>query len=89
VIANKNRKTIENKMKALRLERKLLHAQGIDKKEVGAYLNLRNLVRRMASSGMLRRVDLVRTDVSEACIASIIRVTCIGELGTALAETSN
>jgi hypothetical protein len=31
---------------------------------------------------MLRRVALVRTDVSEGRIASIIRVTRIGELGT-------
>jgi hypothetical protein len=28
----------------------------------------------MASSGMLRRVDLVRTDVSEELSASVIRV---------------
>jgi hypothetical protein len=35
----------------------------------------------MASSGMLRRVALVRTDVSEELSASIIRVTRIGELG--------
>jgi hypothetical protein len=41
----------------------------------------------MASSGMLRRVALVRTGVSEELSASIIRVT-IGELGT-LAATSN
>jgi hypothetical protein len=43
----------------------------------------------MASSGMLRRVDLVRTDVSEECSASINRVTRIGELGTTLAVSSN
>jgi hypothetical protein len=36
----------------------------------------------MASSGMLRRVTLVRTDVSEELSASFIRVTRIGELGT-------
>jgi hypothetical protein len=42
----------------------------------------------MAYSGMLRRVALVGTDVSEECIASIIRVTRIGELET-LAVTSN
>jgi hypothetical protein len=42
----------------------------------------------MASSGILRRVALVRTDVSEELSASIIRVTRIGELGTALAVTS-
>jgi hypothetical protein len=38
----------------------------------------------MASSGMLRRVALVRTDVSEELSASFIRVTSIGELGTML-----
>jgi hypothetical protein len=38
---------------------------------------------------MLRRVALVRTDVSEDLSASFIRVTRIGELGTTLAETSN
>jgi hypothetical protein len=43
----------------------------------------------MTSSGMLRRVALARTDVSEGRIASIIRVTRIGELGTTLAVTSN
>jgi hypothetical protein len=43
----------------------------------------------MASSGMLRRVALVRTDVSEEPSAPIIRVTRIGELGTMLALTSN
>jgi hypothetical protein len=43
----------------------------------------------MASSGMLRHVALVRTDVSEELSASIIRVTRIGELGTMLAITSN
>jgi hypothetical protein len=38
---------------------------------------------------MLRRVDLVRTDVSEELSASFIRVTGVGELGTTLALTSN
>jgi hypothetical protein len=38
---------------------------------------------------MLRRVALVRTDVSEDFRASFIRVTRIGELGTTLAVTSN
>jgi hypothetical protein len=37
---------------------------------------------------MLRRLALVRTDVSEECIASIIGVTRIGELETTLAVTS-
>jgi hypothetical protein len=39
----------------------------------------------MTSSEMLRRVALVRTDVSEELSASFIRVTKIGELGTTLA----
>jgi ABC-type molybdate transport system permease subunit len=38
---------------------------------------------------MLRRVALVRADVSEEPSASFIRVTRIGELGTILAATSN
>jgi hypothetical protein len=38
--------------------------------------------RRMVSSRMLRRVALVRTDVSEEVSASFIRVTRIGELGS-------
>jgi hypothetical protein len=43
----------------------------------------------MVSSGMLRRVAPVRTDVSEELSASFIRVTRISELGTTLAVTSN
>jgi hypothetical protein len=43
----------------------------------------------MSSYGMLHRVALVRTDVSEELSASIIRVTRINELGTTLALTSN
>jgi hypothetical protein len=43
----------------------------------------------MASSGMLRHVALVRTDVAEELSASFIRVTRISELGTKLAVTSN
>jgi hypothetical protein len=38
----------------------------------------------MASIGMLRRVALLRTNVSEDLSATIIRVTRIGELGTTL-----
>jgi hypothetical protein len=43
----------------------------------------------MASSEMLRRVALVRNDVSEELSACFIRVTRIGELGTTMAVTSN
>jgi hypothetical protein len=43
----------------------------------------------MVSSGMLRRVALVTTDVSEEVSASFIRVTRICELGTTLAVTNN
>jgi hypothetical protein len=43
----------------------------------------------MASSGMLRLVALVRTDVSEEISASFFRVTRIGELGTMLAVISS
>jgi hypothetical protein len=43
----------------------------------------------MASSGILRHVSLVKTDVSEKLSASFIGVTRIGELGTTLAVTSN
>jgi hypothetical protein len=44
---------------------------------------------RMVSSGLLRRVALVRTDVSEEPGASFISVTKIGELGTTQAAASN
>jgi hypothetical protein len=43
----------------------------------------------MVSSGMLRRVALVRTDVLQELSASFIRVIRIGELGTKLSATSN
>jgi hypothetical protein len=43
----------------------------------------------MVFSGMLRRVALVRSDISEEPSASFIRVTRIGELGTTLAAISN
>jgi hypothetical protein len=42
----------------------------------------------MASSGMLHRVTLVRTNVSEELSISIIRVTNIGELGKRREERS-
>jgi hypothetical protein len=38
---------------------------------------------------MLRRVALVRTDISEEFSASFIRMTRVGELGTTLGLTSN
>jgi hypothetical protein len=38
----------------------------------------------MASSGMLRRVALVRADDSEELSASFIKVTRVGELGKTL-----
>jgi hypothetical protein len=38
---------------------------------------------------MLRRVAVVRTDVSEELIASIIMVTRINELGTTLVVSNN
>jgi hypothetical protein len=44
---------------------------------------------RMSSSGMWRGLAVLRTDVSEEYIVSIIRVTRIGELGTVLAATRN
>jgi hypothetical protein len=43
----------------------------------------------MASSVMLRRVDFIRTDLSEELNAYFIKVTRIGELGTTLALTGN
>jgi hypothetical protein len=43
----------------------------------------------MVSSGLLHRVGLVRTDVSEEPGASFIKVTKIGELITTQAATSN
>jgi hypothetical protein len=44
---------------------------------------------RMVSYGLLRRLALVRTDVSEEPGAFFIRVTKIGELGTTQAATRN
>jgi hypothetical protein len=44
---------------------------------------------RMVSSGMLHRVAVLRTDVSEELSGSFVRATRIGELGTTLAVTSD
>jgi hypothetical protein len=49
---------------------------------------MKSLFRGMPSSEMVRRMALLRTDVSEERIAYIIRVTRIGELGKTLAVTS-
>jgi hypothetical protein len=43
----------------------------------------------MASSGMLHRVPLVRTGVSEELSSCFVGVTRIDELGVTLAVTSN
>jgi hypothetical protein len=47
-----------------------------------------NYTWKIVSSGMLRRVTLVRTDFSEEPSATIIRVTRIGDVGASLAVTS-
>jgi hypothetical protein len=51
--------------------------------------NTDNFICRMVSSGMLRRVALLITAVSEERSASSIRVRRIDELGTTLAVNSN
>jgi hypothetical protein len=59
--------------------------------EIGTMLAVtsnRRTLWRMASSGMLRYMAVVRTDVSEEISTSIIRVTRMGRLGT-LAATRN
>jgi hypothetical protein len=48
------------------------------------YMQKFRYTKRIVSSEKLRRVALVRTDVSEKSSASFIRVTRIGELGTTL-----
>jgi DNA-binding TFAR19-related protein (PDSD5 family) len=52
-------------------------------------LDYKELILTMATSGMLRHVALVRTDVSEDLSASFIRVIRIGEIRTTLAVTGN
>jgi hypothetical protein len=54
-----------------------------------AFYSESSIFLRIVSSGMLPRVALVRTDVSEEPSASFIRVTGIGLLGTTLAATIN
>jgi hypothetical protein len=53
------------------------------------WLSPQNMNRPIPSSGMLRHVALVRTDISEERIAYIFGVTKVGELETTLAVTSN
>jgi hypothetical protein len=50
---------------------------------------IKTMFLRIMSSGMLRHVALVITDVLEDCIASIVRATRIGKLGARLTVTSN
>jgi hypothetical protein len=60
--------------------------------KTGSYFSIfpkQLLLWRIVSSGMLRRVARIKTDVSEELSASLIRVTRSGELGTTLAATSN
>jgi hypothetical protein len=45
--------------------------------------------RTIPSSGMLHRVALIKTEISEESIASIIRMTEIGELRKTSAVASN
>jgi hypothetical protein len=43
----------------------------------------------MPSSGMFRRVALVRTDDSQECVTSVLRIERISELRITLVLTSN
>jgi hypothetical protein len=66
--------------------KKISQVKWAREKQVVSFLlsdNRNRLIFRMASSGMLRRVALVRTDVWKELSAFIFRVTRIGELGTA------
>jgi hypothetical protein len=64
VIANKNRENIENKKKALRVKRKLLHTQEIDKGKVAVYLKLRSLV---CTTDSLLEISSTETIVKADC----------------------
>jgi hypothetical protein len=55
--------------------------EGLRYSEIRSSIGKTTLERGIAYSGMLLRVALVRTDVSEQLRVSIIRVTRIGELG--------
>jgi hypothetical protein len=61
----------------------------LNKKWLTSCLLFNILFCRIPYFGMLRCVALVRIDVSEEHIPSIIKVTKIGELATMLAVTSN
>jgi hypothetical protein len=50
--------------------------------KVKLWPNFNDYLRRMVSSGMLRRVALVRTDLSDELSASFIMVTKIDELAS-------
>jgi hypothetical protein len=64
----------------------MLGARNINEKGSDNFMLRRS---RRVSSGMLHRVALVRTDVSEEAGASFIGVIRIGELRTTQAATSN
>jgi hypothetical protein len=83
------------------LQAGLRHAKGLDDMDaphrrifihlVGSFIPLwsQRIHQKWRLLGMLRRVALLRTDISEELSTSIIRVTRIGELGTTLAVTNN
>jgi hypothetical protein len=56
---------------------------------MGTFWLFMAMTMKIVSSGMLRRVALVRTDFSEKLSASSIRVTRIGELATQLASVAS
>jgi hypothetical protein len=67
----------------------LLADKGLPVPKADIHTIVRYEVFTAVTTGMLRRVALVRTDVSEKLNVSFIKVTRIGELGTTLAVTSN